>query len=76
MMMSLFDQEEVTRIYLAAQKREALQEGHQEGRIEGIQGAIEIMRGMGLQDREIAEKIRAQYGLTEEEADKLLVVKA
>ena len=104
MMMSLFDQDEVTKISLAAQRREGRQEGlqegiqkghheglqeglqvgrqeghqegHQEGRQEGIEGAITIMRDMGLPDREIAEKIRDQYGLTEDEADKLLAVKA
>ena len=47
-----------------------------EGRQEGIEGAITIMRSIGLPDRKIAEKIRSQYGLTEEEADKLLAVKA
>ncbi|MEE3482226.1 MAG: hypothetical protein VZQ80_09605, partial [Lachnospiraceae bacterium] len=64
MMMSLFDQDEVTKISLAAQRKE------------DILGVISILRSMGLQDREIAEKVREQYGLTEEEADKLLAVKA
>ncbi|MEE3481660.1 MAG: hypothetical protein VZQ80_06700 [Lachnospiraceae bacterium] len=72
MMMSLFDQDEVTNIRIAAKEREAQQKALQEG----IQGAITIMRDLGLPDREIAEKIRDQYGLTEEEADKLLAVKA
>lgn len=42
---------------------------------EGILGAVEIIRSMGLPDQDTAEKIRKQYGLSEE-ADKLLAVKA
>lgn len=45
------------------------------GMQEGILGAVEIIRSMGLPDQDTAEKIRKQYGLSEE-ADKLLAVKA
>lgn len=67
MTMSLYDPDEVFRISLAAQRRE--------GQTEGILGAINIMRTMNVPEREIAEKIREQYGLSEEEADRLMATK-
>ena len=51
----------------ASSKKEGLQEGL-------IKGWIEALREMNIPEREIAEKIKAKYDLTDEEMDKYLCV--
>ena len=51
----------------ASSKKEGLQEGL-------IKGWIEALREMNIPEREIAEKIKAKYDLTDEEVDKYLCV--
>lgn len=53
----------------ASSRREGLQEGL-------IKGSIETLREMNVSEREIAEKIKAKYDLTDEEVDKYLCVMA
>lgn len=56
--------------YVAASNR-------MKGRIEGrIEGTVESLRDMGIAEREIAEKIKTKYNLTQEEVDKYLGIMA
>ena len=41
-----------------------------------IKGSIETLREMNVSEREIAEKIKAKYNLTDEEVDEYLCVKS
>ena len=41
-----------------------------------IKGSIETLREMNVSEREIAEKIKAKYDLTDEEVDEYLCVKS
>ena len=47
-----------------------------EGLKEGVNGTISILRDMNVPEREIAEKIKIKYNLTDEEIDEYLCVKA
>ena len=47
-----------------------------EGLKEGVNGTISILREMNVPEREIAEKIKAKYDLTDEEVDEYLCVKS
>lgn len=47
-------------------------EGRREGRIEGIRGTVQILRGLGLDDAQIKSSIIEQYGLSPESADTYL----
>lgn len=49
-----------------------IEKGIQEGRKEGIQGAIELLRNLQYEDSEIRSAIMKQYGLTEDEATDFL----
>ena len=61
--------------YVATSSRkEGLKEGLKEGRKEGVNGTIEILRDMNVPERDIAEKIKAKYNLTDEEVDEYLSV--
>jgi hypothetical protein len=45
-----------------------------EGLAKGIAGAVEIMREDGKDDRAIVERLMSKYDLTQEEAEKYVVV--
>ena len=45
-----------------------------EGLAKGITGAVEIMREDGKDDRAIVERLMSKYDLTQEEAEKYVVV--
>ena len=45
-----------------------------EGLAKGIAGAVEIMREDGKDDRAIVERLMSKYDLTQEEAEKYVLV--
>lgn len=52
--------------------REMIEDGREEGRIEGIEGAISICRALNLSDEIISSKIQETFNLSEEEAERYL----
>lgn len=50
------------------QLRQREESGREEGRKEGISGAVEMLQGFGHNDPEIRVIIMEKYGLTEDEA--------
>ena len=55
----------------ASSEKKGIEKGIQQGI---IRGWIEALREMNIPEREIAEKIKAKYDLTDEEVDKYLCV--
>ena len=53
---------------------EKLDEAQREGRKEGIQGTIKILRNFNHQESEVKGTIMEQYGLTEDEAEEYLKI--
>lgn len=53
-------------------RKEGWEEGHAKGRLEGIDGAVKILRSLKLSPSEIKQAIMDQYSLSETEIDKLL----
>lgn len=49
-----------------------LREAKKKGMEEGIHGAVNILRALGLSSEEIKRAVRKQYGLTEKETEKYL----
>jgi hypothetical protein len=47
-----------------------------EGRSEGISGAVDMLRDMGLDDRSIIDKIREKYNLSQKEAEGYVLTSA
>ena len=52
-----------------------LAEGRAEGRAEGITGVVDIMREDGKSDSEIINRIKARFGLTQEQAEEYVLPK-
>ena len=57
----------------ASSEKKGIEKGIQQGI---IRGWIEALREMNASEREIAEKIKAKYNLTDEEVDEYLCVKS
>ena len=65
---------EIRKIDREAALLEGRRVGQREGRKEGIQGAIEMLRNLQFNDDEIKSEIMRQYGLTEDEAASFFLV--
>lgn len=76
-MVTLFDQEKIAEIHDYNVAKAARQEGHQlgreegraEGREEGIRAVVGTLRGMSVEQKQIAQKLVEQFGLLPQTAD-------
>ena len=72
-MVTLFDQEKIAEIHDYNVAKAARQEGHQlgraEGREEGIRAVVSMLRGMSVEQKQIAQKLVEQFGLLPEAAE-------
>ena len=59
--------------YVAASSEK---KGIEKGLKEGVNGTISILRDMNVPEKEIAERIKAKFNLTDEEVDEYLCVMA
>lgn len=72
-MVTLFDQEKIAEIHDYNVAKAARQEGHQlgraEGREEGIRAVVDMLRGMSVEQKQIAQKLVEQFGLLPQAAE-------
>ena len=80
-MVTLFDQEKIAEIHDYNVAKAARQEGHQlgraegreegraEGREEGIRAVVGMLRGMSVEQKQIAQKLVEQFGLLPQAAE-------
>ena len=68
-MVTLFDQEKIAEIHDYNVAKAARQEGHQLGREEGIRAMVSTLRGMSVEQKQIAQKLVEQFGLLPQTAE-------
>ena len=68
MMMTLFEEEQIMKAYT----KDIMEQGIEQGMEQGITILVDTLKGLGQSKEFILEKLKAEYGLTEKEANKYI----
>ena len=70
--MTLFEEEQIMRAYTKDIMEQGIEKGIEQGIEQGITILVDTLKGLGQRKEFILEKLKAEYGLTEQEANKYI----